>query len=271
MYVVESISDGLSRLSRRGRPRESKRNSKPSTVNKVLLTYKWLQKYPCLDTLALMFDISPSTVSSLIYAVIPILWQYFKNQVSWSSLAEWNALRSNWPSFPNAVRCIDGTPHEIYRPQVENQREYFSGHRRYYLMNTQLIVDNLGNIVFLQAGSLNDEGNFMLMETIGPGTDYDMPMDVVLLADKGYGDTNLLLTPFRTAQIRRLPRNEKILVRRFNRRLSRCRIIVEHTIKHMKTYQAVGSIWRHSRWFKPVVVELCTFLAQRHVGLFYDV
>lgn len=163
---------------------------------------------------------------------------------------------------------ILGTPHKIYRPQVGNQREYFSGHRRYYLMNTQLIVDNLGNIVFLQAGSLSDDGNFMLMETIGPCTDYDMPMDVVLLADKGYGDTNLLLTPFRTAQIRCLPRDEKILVRRFK---YLCRIIVEHTIKHMKTYQAVGSIWRHSRWFKPVVVELCTFLAQRHVGLFYDV
>ena len=39
-------------------------------------------------------------------------------------------------------------------------------------MNTQRIVDNAGNIVFLQAGflgSLNDAGNFNLMERIGAG------------------------------------------------------------------------------------------------------
>ena len=45
-------------------------------------------------------------------------------------------------------------------------------------MNTQLIVDNQGNIVFLQAGFLgymNDAGNFILMDRIGPGTASDMP------------------------------------------------------------------------------------------------
>ena len=141
-------------------------------------------------------------------------------------------------------------------------------------MNTQLIVDNVGNIVFLQAGflgSLNDVGNFNLMVRIGPGTNKDMPLDVVLLADRGYGDIPPLLTPFRAAQIRCLPGHVQRMARRFNRRLSRCRIIIEHTIKHVKTYQAVGSIWRHPRWFQPIVVELCTFLAQRHVVLFDDV
>ena len=92
-------------------------------------------------------------------------------------------------------------------------------------MNTQIVVDNLGNIVFLQAGfpgSLNGAGNFNLMERIGPGTNYNMPHEVVLLADKGYGAAPPLLTPFRAAQIRRLPRDQQRLARRFNRRLSRC-------------------------------------------------
>ena len=274
MHIATKISAELSRLNRRGRLRQRGRNSKISNVNKVLLTFMWLRKYPCLDTLALMFDISLSTVCSIIYRVVPILWRYFRNQVSWPNLAEWNSMRGNWRYFPNAVGCIDGTPHEIYRPQVEPQRDFFSGHRHYHIINTQLIVDNVGNIVFLQAGflgSLNDAGNFNLMERIGPGTNNDMPLDVVLLADKGYGDIPPLLTPFRAAQIRRLPRHVQRMARRFNRRLSRCRIIIEHTIKHVKTYQAVGSIWRHPRWFQPIVVELCTFLAQCHVVLFDDV
>jgi hypothetical protein len=139
-------------------------------------------------------------------------------------------------------------------------------------MNTQLIVDNIGNIVFLQAGflgAMNDAGNYNMMERIGPGSHNDLlPPDVVLLADKGYADVPPLMTPFRTAQIRRMPRHDKLRARRFNRKLSKCRILIEHTIKHMKTYQAVASIWRHPRWFQPIVVELCTFLAQRHIVLF---
>jgi hypothetical protein len=153
------------------------------------------------------------------------------------------------------------------------KKMFYSGHRHYHLMNTQLIVDNIGNIVFLQAGflgAMNDAGNYNMMERIGPGTHNDLPPDVVLLADKGYADVPPLMTPFRTAQIRRMPRHDKLRARRFNRKLSKCRILIEHTIKHMKTctYQAVASIWRHPRWLQPIVVELCTFLAQRHIVWF---
>ena len=77
--------------------------------------------------------------------------------------------------------------------------------RAMLLLNTQLIADNQGNIVFLQAGvlgSMNDGGNFILMERIGPGTVSNMPRGTVLLGDKGYGDFVPLLTPFRAVQIR---------------------------------------------------------------------
>lgn len=78
-----------------------------------------------------------------------------------------------------------------------------------------------------------------------------------------------LLTPFRQPQIRRMNEIEQRQARRFNRKLSKCWLLVEHTNKHMKTFQAIGSIGRHPRWFQPIVVELCTFIAQRHVVLFY--
>ena len=147
------------------------------------------------------------TVSAIIHRVVPVLWRFFENQVSWPSIAQWNSLRGIWPSFPDAVGCVDGTPHEIYRPEVEPQ---------------QLIVNSLGNIVFLQAGflgSMNDASNFHLMERISPGTNYDMPHGAVL-ADKGYGDVVPLLTPFRAAQIRPMPRHNQRLARRFNREMS---------------------------------------------------
>ena len=82
LHITTRVSVQLSRLNRRGRLRQRKRNSKLSNINKVLLTFMWIRKYPCLDTLALMFDVSPSTASNIIYSVVQILWQYFHNRVS---------------------------------------------------------------------------------------------------------------------------------------------------------------------------------------------
>ena len=236
--IADDVSPTLARVTWRSTARKRRRRNILSTKNEVLLVFIWLRKYPCIDTLALMFDVSVATVSKTLHRVIQVLWHYFKNQVSWPSLDEWNRLRGNWRSFPNAVGCIDGTPHEVYRPLTEPQREFFSGHRHYHLMNTQSIVDNLGNTVFLQAGFLgcmNDAGNFHLMEQIGHGTDNDVPVGLVLLADKGYGDIPPLLTPFRQTQIRRMNRFDQYQAGSFNRKLSKCRVLVEQTIKHMKT------------------------------------
>ena len=114
-------------------------------------------------------------------------------------------MRGERRSSPNAVGCIDGTPREIYRPEVEPQGQIYSSSRHYHLINTELVVDIHGNIIFLQAGflgAMNNVGNFILMERIGTGTNYDMLPEVVLLADKGYGDAVPLLTRFHAAQIR---------------------------------------------------------------------
>ena len=69
-----------------------------------------------------------------------------------------------------------------------------------------------------------------------------MPPGAVLLPDKEYAGTIPLLAPFRTYQIRRIAIPEQRQARTFNRRQSRCQVIVKHTIKYPKTYLAVGSI-----------------------------
>jgi hypothetical protein len=64
--ITANISRNLLRLTSRGRVRHQIRSSKLSNINKVLLTLMWLRKYPCLDTMALLFDVSPSTVLHII-------------------------------------------------------------------------------------------------------------------------------------------------------------------------------------------------------------
>lgn len=88
----------------------------------------------------------------IINRTLPELWRYFQNQIRWPNVLEWTNLMRNWPEFLHSVGAIDSTPHEIYRPLTEPQRLYYSGHRHYHCMNTQLIMDNQGHLRFVQAG-----------------------------------------------------------------------------------------------------------------------
>ena len=125
-----------------------------------------------MHTLALLFDVSPQTVTVYIYQGNIILWCHFYSSVTWPTIREWNEMRNTWSEFPNAVGCIDVTPHEIQVPSTEHQRKFFSGHRHFHLLNTQLICDNRGHVRFLQTGffeSMHDAHTCRLMTPVGPG------------------------------------------------------------------------------------------------------
>ena len=264
----------LSSLTACGQPRISQRRQKITLINQVLLTIIWLRKYPHVDTLSLWFDIDPSSVVRIVYKVLPELWRYFQNQIRWPTLPEWRNLMGNWEEFPNVVGAIDTTPHEIYRPLIEPQRPFYSGYRHHHCMNTQLVMDNERHIRFVQAGflgSTHDAVSFRLMGPIGPGRNLDLPPNAKLLADKAYPEGGSLLTPVRANQMPLLNHRDKRRARRFNTLLSKRRVKIEHVFKEMKTYKAIGQIWRHPRWLMPVCVELVALLSERRVRLFKTV
>ncbi|XP_031552570.1 uncharacterized protein LOC116289769 [Actinia tenebrosa] len=271
LQLVADVSPALFRLTRDGLPRQRLGRSQLNITNQVLLALMWLRKYLHVESLALWFDTDPSTVVRIIYRVIPEMWRYFQNQIRWLNVNEWANIRGNWPEFPNAVGAIDATPHEIYRPITEPQRSFYSGHRHYHCFNTQLIIDNLGHLRYVQAGflgSTHDATSYRLMTRIGPGQPLDLPQGAKLLADKAYPDGGSLLTAVRANQMHLLNPRERRRARRFNKCLSRRRIKVEHVFKEIKVYKAISQLWRHPRWLLPVCVELASFLAERRVRLF---
>ena len=77
------ISGNLNQITTRGGVQRKIGCYKLSNLNKVLLTFIWIRKYPCIDTLALLFDVSSSNVSNIIHHVVPALWRHFHNQISW--------------------------------------------------------------------------------------------------------------------------------------------------------------------------------------------
>ena len=113
-----------------------------------------------------MIMVSPTTVEREIRFLLPLLWHYFKELVKWPTAQQWLQMANHWEMLSGAVAVIDGTRHEIQRPQTEPQQLFYSGHCCYHNFSTQIIMDNHGNIVFIQSGFLghnNDSGQFYMI------------------------------------------------------------------------------------------------------------
>lgn len=193
----------------------------------------WLRHYPTNTVLAAMFGTNTSTVTRIIRSTIPIMYHHLKHFVSWPTAQEWSLMQKTWEMFPTAVGCIDGTLHKINRP-TENQQLFYSGHRHFHGMSTQVIVDVHRNIRYVKSGfqgSANDAGQFLHLPSIGPGKELDFPPDCCLLGDKAYANRYPVITPFRRNQIGAGLDGDIQLI--FNIELARHRVIIEHTISYI--------------------------------------
>ena len=64
---------------------------------------------------------------------------------------------------------------------------------------------------------------------------------------------------------------DQIDKRLYNLQMAKIRVLVEHTISYVKKYRAVSECYRHDRDIQPIVVDVCGFLAQRHIQLRGDI
>ena len=123
-----------------------------SLRNRCLMFMIWLRHYPSYFFLSTLFDISVTQVHFIIRKLVPIFRRHLQAFVKWPIINEWGSMRGAWPQLPNAVGSIDGTSHEIYRRIVEPQEHYYSDHRQYHAIHTQIIVDNCEMIRYIQGG-----------------------------------------------------------------------------------------------------------------------
>ena len=88
-------------------------------------------------------------------------------------------MRGRWRNIPEVVGCINGTSHEIYRPNNEIQQMYYSGHRRFHCIHTQVVIDNELRIRHVESGFLghtNDAQSFALMSDISENGQLPIPL-----------------------------------------------------------------------------------------------
>ena len=220
-----------------------------------------------------MFDIHGRQMSRIVTHVWQFLYEILCDNVQWPTRRQWIAKRRCWRKLPEAVGCIDATSHEILMPSPELQRQHVSGHRHYHCVHTQVVIDNKKKIVHVESGFRrhnNDANTFDMMTPIGDGRTLDFPRNCVLLGDCINPSRHPVVTPFTSAQLRRLPRHERNIRRKINKNIRKYRVYVEHVIRLLKVFKIIGSLYRHNRDEMGRIVCLCANLCARRSLLLFD-
>lgn len=168
------------------------------------------------DPLAWQFGIKPGSLRTIFYHVLFFVW------VRWGRLVhkvDMQRIGPYLPRFAAAVqdrgaaleRCwgfIDGTARDICRPSL-GQREVFNGHKRFHCLAFQGVTTPDGIIaqfygpepgchhdqyVLARSGLVDELGGYM-------AANHPAGEHYYLYGDKGYAISDMIMTPFKGAQI----------------------------------------------------------------------
>ena len=148
--------------------------------------------------------------------------------------------------FPGFKAFIDSSEQEIPRPKNKRRRKsYYSGKKKKHTIKTQYMVNGEGTILLHKTG--HDRGrihDYEIFKNKHPIT----PLQVENVFDLGYmGVQNDFPTvksvlPFRKKRKKGELSNEE---KKHNRKHSKLRVIVEHTVSRIKKFGIMGTKFRN--------------------------
>lgn len=147
--------------------------------------------------------------------------------------------------FPGFKAFIDATEQEIPRPKNKRRRKsYYSGKKKKHTVKKEVMVNKLGLILHQTRHDKGRKHDYAVYKDKHPVT----PPQVKNVVDLGYKGadkdfpTVRYALPVKKKQKRRLTKKQK----RYNRKLARERVVVEHTIARTKKYGIMGTRFRNN-------------------------
>lgn len=233
--------------------RNDGRQRKVFACQKFLMTLIYLRQNVNHTVVGQMFGVSADTSENVFHEVIPILQRTFPSQ-KWEAEKKW---RKGEKWSPNEVDylIIDSFETPIKRSSInEKQRKKYSGKKKMHTLKSQLITDQNGEIIQIDAGF------------DGPKSDIEIYRDTKLkkewlgkpkLGDKAYVGEDIE-TPKKKPKGGELTEAE----REQNRELSAKRIRVEHGVRKVKTFKILRQDYRLGVWMYPKIAETVVGLIQ---------
>ena len=148
--------------------------------------------------------------------------------------------------FPGFKAFIDSSEQEIPRPKNKRKRKsYYSGKKKKHTVKTQYMVNGEGTILAqnrsLSGKKIHDYGIFKNKHPITP-LQVENVFDLGYIGVKNDFPTVKSVLPFRKKRKKSELSNEE---KRHNRKHSKLRVIVEHTVSRIKKFGIMGTKFRN--------------------------
>ena len=227
---------------------------KLSLPDRLLMLLVYYHLYVSSTLAAYLFDLSQTNVlknirklEPLVSEVLPLPKEHHKQVRRLQTLDEVEAV------FPGFKAFLDATEQEIPRPKSKSKRKtHYSGKKKRHTVKTQIAVNKDGLIVHKAGHVRGSRHDYSLFKWRHPC----LPDDVCLGLDRGYdgiqNDYPKLKceVPFkrrspgrgkRGVKTKDLPPEQKT----FNQKLSKERIVVEHTFSRVKKFRIWAEEFRN--------------------------
>jgi hypothetical protein len=246
---IESKYDEHERKRRYNRKRErdvgAGRPFKLKAKERLLMLLVYYKLYITFTLSGFLFDLDQSNVcrdisilEPLVKRCIPLPKKLYKRSRRLRTIDEVEKY------FPGFKAFIDSTEQEIPRPKNKRKRKsYYSGKKKKHTIKTQYMVNSEGTILHKTGHDRGRIHDYEIFKNKHPTT----PLQVENILDLGYmGVQNDFPTvkyvlPFRKKRKSELSDEEK----KHNRKHSRLRVIVEHTICRIKKFGIMGTKFRN--------------------------
>ncbi len=232
--------------------------------NRLLMTIIWLRIYATYEVLGFLFDLHKSNVYRNMQPILEILEEELADEISWPDKEKRQKMRlaQFMKEFSDVVAIVDATEQPTQRPKDnDEQEEHYSGKKKQHTLKKQIIVTPKGEIIHVSKTEPGSKSDKKIFDESDPG---DMEEDDAFMGDKGYQGIqrdHYAILPDKKPKGKELEPEKKAR----NKRISKVRLVVEHTFGKVKNYQAVSQKFRHPRDKHDAIFGVVAGLVNRQI------
>lgn len=245
--------------------------------DRLLMTLFWLRTYTTYEVLAFFYDLNKTNIEDNLKDILATLecMATFTFERPGPERTKLRSPQAVMEAFPDVRLVIDSKEQRVERPKKkqdeqgndqDTQRPYYSGKKKAHTMKNQIAVRPDGLIEAVSA-SVPGGANHDLTLLRQSGLLDRLDADEAAMMDKGYtGIANdypevKLYLPHKARRNHPLTEEQ----RAHNRAVSRCRIVVEHTIAQLNRFQILRQVFRHRREWHTQIVRIVAGLVNRQI------
>jgi len=238
-----------------------------SPRDQLLLTVVWLRQYPTQEALGYFFGVSDTAARSAIGRMLPLLEASGRDTMRLPDpgLKHRRHTDAVLHDVPELAVLVDSFEQRCQRPSARKEADdYYSGKKKMHTLKSQVAVRaDDGRIVDVGPSVPGPTADLTLLDQSGLGD--RLSPDCGLGGDLGY--VGIATVHERGATPRRKPRGKERPPEdvAYNQAFARERVIVEHSIRRLRRFEALSQTDRHRRVGHGARVCAVAGLVNRHI------